>query len=152
MTSLVTTRGKPVGPGHNAPGMVCHHYALYRMTCEEYEALRARTGGRCELCNVPEEETRRGFLVIDHFHGRNGGSFIRGMLCDWCNQSVMRCIDGIQAWGANRAWEAAAREYEHNPWHQPSGEALRQLAARTEKMPKYRHRQRNRPAEIPLVA
>jgi hypothetical protein len=129
---------KPTGPGHNAAGMTCNHYALYRMSCEQYEALRARAAGRCELCKIPEEQTRRGFLVIDHFHGRNGGSFIRGMLCDWCNTSVMQCADGIKAWGRqNRPWEDAAREYERNPWQQPSEEALRQLAARTEKMPKY---------------
>jgi hypothetical protein len=113
------------------------------MPCEEYEALRARAAGHCELCKIPEALTRRGFLVIDHFHGIKGTSFIRGLLCDWCNQSVMQCLDGLKPWGANREWEAAAREYERHPWHQPSESALRQLAARTEMLPVRAQRRRD---------
>lgn len=140
MTTLrdpVGLPAKPDGSGHNGPGRICHHWAAYRLTCAQYENLREFAGGRCGICKIPEAETRRGYLVVDHFHGANGGSFIRGMLCDWCNQSVMQCIDGLKPWGANRAWEGPAREYERSPWQQPSEEAVRQLAARTEKPPKY---------------
>lgn len=127
---------KPAGPGHNSPGMICHHWAVHRLTCADYEDLRAFAGGKCGICNTPEAKTRRGFLVVDHFHGKNGASFIRGMLCDWCNQSVMLCIDGLKAWNpVNRQFEAAAREYERHSWEQPSDEAVRQLAAR-EEMPR----------------
>jgi hypothetical protein len=124
---------KPVGIGHNAPHMRCNHWALYRLTCAEYEDLRAFAGGICGICKTPEADTKRGMLVIDHFHGHGRGWFIRGMLCDWCNTSVMQCLDGIKAWGPrNRPYEATAREYEANSWEQPSEEALRQMAGRTE--------------------
>jgi hypothetical protein len=134
--SQVGLPAKPVGPGHNKPHMICHHWAFHRLTCAEYEDLRKFAGGHCGICKIPEAETRRGFLTVDHFHGKNGADFIRGMLCDWCNQSVMQCFDGIKAWGLqNRPYEEAAREYERNSWERPSGEALRQMAARTEKLP-----------------
>jgi Recombination endonuclease VII len=124
---------KPAGPGHNAPHMTCHHWAYHGLTCAEYEDLRTFSEGRCGICKIPEAGTRRGFLDVDHFHGKNGASFLRGMLCSWCNQSVMQCIDGLKAWGRhNRIWEPAAREYESRPWERPSEEALRQMAARTE--------------------
>lgn len=125
---------KPVGVGHNKPHMTCHHWALHRLTCAEYEDLRAFANGKCGVCQIPEAETWRGFLVIDHFHSRSGnGEFIRGMLCDWCNQSVMQCIDGLKAWNPlNREWEESARQYEAEPWEQPTEEALRLMAARQE--------------------
>lgn len=123
---------KPVGPGHNLPHMTCHHWAVHRLTCAQYEDLREFAGGRCGICKIPEAETRTGLLAVDHFHGKDGASFFRGMLCNWCNQSVMQCIDGLKAWGRqNRPYEEAAREYERHPWERPSEEALRQLAART---------------------
>jgi Recombination endonuclease VII len=148
--SQVGLPAKPVGPGHNLPHMVCHHWAFHRLTCAEYEDLRKIAGGRCGICKVLEAETPRGLLVVDHFHGKNGASFIRGMLCDFCNGSVMQCFDGIKAWGANRQWEEAARLYDSNPWEQPSEEALRQLAARTEKLPTSLTRPRPALIQIPL--
>lgn len=127
---------KPAGPGHNGPGRICHHWAAYRLTCAQYEKLRAFAGGLCGICKIPEAMTQRGFLIVDHFHSRCRASFIRGMLCDWCNQSVMECIDGLRVWGANRHWEAAAREYERNSWQQPSAVAIQEMAERREKLPK----------------
>lgn len=120
-------------------GKLCFHYTLYGLTCDEYDAMRARAGGHCEICGVPEELTKRKRLVVDHFHAGRA-SFIRGLLCDTCNTSVMPCIDGLKAWGVNRQWEAKAREYEANSWEQPSAAALALMAARVEKQPKYRRR------------
>jgi len=125
------------GLGHNSPPLRCHHWAVYRLTCEEYESVRRHAEGCCGICKTPEAETRRGILHVDHFHGQNGVWFIRGMLCGWCNQSVMQCFDGLKPWNpVNRQYEDAAREYERNSWEKPSEEALRQMAARTEMMPK----------------
>ena len=135
MTTSDETLPAVPGPGHSRAGVLCHHAAQHGMSCEEYNDLRARAGGHCEICGVDEKETWRGYLVVDHFHGKNGASVTRGMPCDWCNQSVMQCLDGLKPWGENRAYEEAARAYERNPWDQPSDEALRQMAARTEMLP-----------------
>lgn len=134
-----------IGSLHRTDGKgPCHHYAYLGMPCDEYEALRAHAGGHCEICGIAEGDTPRGHLVVDHFHGEQGtgASFIRGMICDKCNGGVMTCIDGYKVWGENRKWEAAARAYEANSWQKPSEEALRQMAARTEKLPKVPRRQR----------
>jgi len=136
MTQPTISATKPVGPGHNRPDLKCHHQVIYGLTCREYEEMRARAGGRCEICKVDEKDTHRGFLVVDHFHGwAPGASFIRGMLCDWCNKSVMQAYDGLKPWGKQRHYEDAAREYERNSWQQPSAVALREMAERTEMLP-----------------
>jgi hypothetical protein len=125
--------------GDNKP---CHHWVYLRMSCEEYEALRARAGGHCEICGIAEGDTPRGHLVVDHFHGdekRPETAFIRGMICDKCNNGVMSCIDGLKVWGANRKWEARAREYEANSWDKPTPAALAMLAARKEMLPSPRN-------------
>lgn len=101
---------------------MCHHYQLHNLTCDEFEALRERAGGRCEICGTPEDQTGGKRLVVDHFEGR-GVSFVRGLICDKCN-SVMACLDGNKAWGANRRWEPQAREYEANSWHLPTPEQV----------------------------
>ena len=127
-----------IGSLHRTDGKgPCHHYAYLGMPCDEYEALRARAGGHCEICGVAEEDTPRGHLVVDHFHGeaKTGASFVRGMICDRCNGGVMACIDGIKVWGANRQWEARAREYEASSWDKPTPAALAMLAARKEMLP-----------------
>lgn len=135
MTSLSTTETR-----HHPEGKTCFHFTFYRLTCDEYDALRVRANGRCEICETPEAETDQHRLVIDHFHGKNRTSFVRGLLCDPCNYGVMACIDGVREWGENRKWEARAREYEANSWQQPSPAALAQMAARREKLPRPRRR------------
>jgi hypothetical protein len=139
-TSQVTRATQmTLGARHKASGVgPCQHLVLYGLSCEDYEELRARARGHCEICGIAEGDTPRGYLVVDHFHGddRPGVAFIRGMICDKCNAGVMACLDGLKVWGANRKWEAAARAYEANSWHRPSDEARRQMAARTEKLPR----------------
>jgi hypothetical protein len=121
---------------HHELGKVCHHFAYHGLTCDEYDALRARAAGHCEICGIAEEDTPRGFLVVDHFQ-QDRISFIRGLLCDRCNSGVMVCLDGRKVWGTNRRWEARARAYEQNSWQRPSPAALKALAARTELLAKY---------------
>jgi|HubBroStandDraft_6_1064221.scaffolds.fasta_scaffold159466_5 hypothetical protein len=132
MTSLYKTETR-----HHPSGGTCHHFAFHGLTCDEYDALRARANGRCEICGIAEEDTPRGVLVVDHFEEK-GVRFIRGMICGRCNSGVMSCIDGRKVWGANRRWEAKAREYEANSWEKPSPEALALIDARTEKLPRKR--------------
>lgn len=90
------------------------------MTCDEYDALRARSEGRCEICGTPEAETGGKRLVVDHYQ-RHGLHFVRGMICDSCNV-VMSCMDGNKNWGKNRRWEAKAKEYVANSWQKPTPE------------------------------
>ncbi|MER6601169.1 endonuclease domain-containing protein [Streptomyces parvus] len=103
---------------HHPQGKLCHHFHEHRLTCDEYDRLKERAAGCCEICGTPEAETGGRRLVVDHFEGRLF-RLVRGLLCDRCN-SVMSCIDGTKRWGANRRWEARARQYEAASWHQPT--------------------------------
>ncbi|MET7795714.1 endonuclease domain-containing protein [Streptomyces decoyicus] len=105
---------------HSSTGKTCHHFDYHRMTCDEYDALRARARGCCEICGTPEGRTGGKRLVVDHFEGR-GIRFVRGLLCDSCN-AVMSCVDGRKRWGANRRWEEKALEYQAASWQQPAPE------------------------------
>lgn len=87
----------------------CHH-GIYRLTCEEFDALWQRSGGRCELCGVLETETKRGRLNIDH--DQRSYHLVRGLLCDWCNGVVMRRADEGRA---KYITEETAR-YAADPW------------------------------------
>lgn len=130
MTSPLKTETR-----HHPLGKTCHHFYYHGLTCDDYDALRARANGHCEICGIAEEETPRGALVVDHFQ-KGRISFIRGMVCDKCNTGVMSCLDGMKVWGTNRKWEQRARLYEANSWERPSAAAIEALAARTEMLPK----------------
>lgn len=116
---------------HHPLGKTCWHYSQYGMPCDEYDALRDRANGHCEICGIAEGDTPRGMLVIDHFHGWRAG-FIRGLLCDKCNSGVMSCHDGLKIWGENRRWQAKAIEYERNSWQEPSELAREDMSLRRE--------------------
>jgi hypothetical protein len=112
---------------HHPLGRTCHHFQYHRLTCDEYDSLRARAAGRCELCGIAEEEAGGKRLVVDHFE-LGSARFIRGVLCDKCN-AVMSCLDGTKTWGQNRSWEARALAYEANAWHQPPPEQWQRIRA-----------------------
>ncbi|HMG63713.1 MAG TPA: endonuclease domain-containing protein [Streptosporangiaceae bacterium] len=121
---------------HSPTGKTCHHFLFHRLACDEFDALSARANGHCEICGAAEEDTKRGSLVVDHFYAP-GAYVIRGMLCDWCNTTVMACIDGKKVWGTEtRKWEAKGHEYEANSWDALTPEVLVLMAARKEKRPK----------------
>ena len=102
---------------HERDPVLCHHRSCHKLSCDEYDALRERAAGRCEICGITEAETPRGSLVIDHYtQGDNW--YVRGLLCDKCN-AVMACYDGKKPWGENRKWEAKAAEYVAKSWHRP---------------------------------
>jgi hypothetical protein len=104
---------------HHPQGKTCHHFEYHGLSCDEFDALHSRAGGRCEICETPTEETGGRRLVVDHFW-RDGRRIIRGLLCDKCNV-VMSCMDGRKPWGANRRWESKARTYEANAWGEATG-------------------------------
>jgi hypothetical protein len=110
---------------HATPGNACNHFMKYGMTCDDFDRLRARADGRCELCETPEEKTRRGALVIDHFEG-DGLFFVRGLVCDRCN-SVMSRHDRNAAWGpSSLPWAARARAYHLAAFERPTPEEFEQ--------------------------
>lgn len=108
---------------HHPRGAICWHYGRFRLTCDEYDALRSRAKGCCEICDTPEVETVNRRLVIDHFSGRPA-SYVRGLVCDTCNQ-VMACYDGNRNWGPKTGpFKERAAQYAANSWHSPE-EGLR---------------------------
>lgn len=128
VTSLYKTETR-----HHPKGKTCHHFVFHGLTCDEYDALRARANGHCEICGVAEEETRSGYLVVDHCE-EQGLHLVRGMLCHYCNNVVMCCFDGRKPWSeTSRRWEAKAREYVANSWRKVTPEALAWVAAEAEK-------------------
>jgi recombination endonuclease VII len=106
---------------HATPGNVCNHFLKYDMSCDDFDRLRARANGHCELCEAPESDTPRGALVIDHFQG-DGLFFVRGLICDRCN-SVMSRHDRTAAWGpASLPWREKARAYHLAAFARPTAE------------------------------
>ncbi|MEU2487114.1 endonuclease domain-containing protein [Streptomyces sp. NPDC012617] len=103
-------------------GTPCTH-AAYRLSCDEYDAMRQRAWGRCEICDKADDETPRGLLVIDHFQGMEVW-FVRGLLCDRCN-AVMQRHDGMAPWGpATRPFLTRARAYHLCAFGEPDMDVL----------------------------
>jgi len=113
------------------PGKLCQHWEIYRLTCEEFEQLRARSGGRCEICGIAEEDTPRGYLIIEHYHHQDVW-FVRGLVCDRCNH-LMACHDRSAVWGpVTRPRAHLAAEFHRNGW----GATSELLARAAEDIPK----------------
>lgn len=94
-------------PGHET----CNH-KVYQLLCAEFEALLARANGRCEICQVPAEETAKGKLVIDHQYGTAAGlGAVRGLICVACNWMLGQIDAGKQV------PEQAAVRFLANAWH-----------------------------------
>lgn len=72
-----------------APHDPCRH-GFYALTCDELDALRQRSAGRCEICEVKERYAAGG-LHIDHDHDL-GVWAVRGLLCGRCNTMLGRGI------------------------------------------------------------
>lgn len=113
-----------VNYGHNRrAGLACNHDA-YGLTCDDYNAMRARAQDMCELCRTPDRETTRGQLVIDHFQDRDL-YFVRGLLCDRCN-AVMSRHDRNVEWGPSTLpWKERASAYHLNAFGRPTDDELR---------------------------
>ena len=55
----------------------------YELSMDEYECMKARAGGRCEICGA--QEAVEGGLHIDHCHATDR---VRGLLCNSCNTKL----------------------------------------------------------------
>lgn len=82
---------------------------MYGLSCQEYDRLAERAAGRCEICGLPEGETPRGTLCIDHDQ-RYGYTAVRGLICDKCNAHMQRVDAG------ERPSDRAEREYCRRAW------------------------------------
>lgn len=61
-----------------------HHIrALFSLTADDYDRLRAAQGGRCAICQRSTGRSKR--LPVDHNHATRE---IRGLLCQPCNKFV----------------------------------------------------------------
>jgi hypothetical protein len=101
---------------HTANGSTCHHFQRYGITCNEYDDLRARADGRCEICQRDEEEVPGQTLLIDHVHDSER-PVVRGLICARCN-SVMACHDGTKKWGpSSQRLADKARAYHLRAMH-----------------------------------
>lgn len=59
----------------------CVRHSTYRLTCAQFDALRARSAGRCEVCTVAPG------TYLDHDHGHHHGC-ARGLVCPSCNSRL----------------------------------------------------------------
>jgi uncharacterized protein with PIN domain len=64
-----------------------HHYRVFGLSCAEFDALLARSGGRCEVCRGdPRPYSERKFhLQIDHDHATGDA---RVLVCPRCNTGL----------------------------------------------------------------
>jgi hypothetical protein len=89
--------------------VVCVTHSDHKLTCGEFEALRARSGYRCEICGIPEVEYADVF-DIDHDRRIFPIHAVRGLVCSRCN-CHMRYVDE-----GSKHSELAER-YEQNAWY-----------------------------------
>lgn len=76
------------GPHSSVSKHLCHHWHDYGMTCEDYDVLLLRAGGRCEMCGVQRDP-----LHVDHDHKVAQGA-VRGLVCPKCNAHLRRVDSG----------------------------------------------------------
>lgn len=87
--------GQVVLPWH-VPKLQCTH-RQYGLTCYGFDLLRWRAAGRCEICQVGEENLYKGRLVIDHDHRLgNGWDHVRGLICQKCNAHMKYVDNGFR--------------------------------------------------------
>jgi hypothetical protein len=99
-----------LGLGHVDWGGKCPTHGRYLMTCDDFEDLWLRSGGRCALCRTYGEDTESGQLHIDHDAGR-GWWAVRGLLCCACNSQRLPWVD------KRPASDPEAADYLANPWY-----------------------------------
>lgn len=83
----------------------CSTHSAYRLGCDQYDALRAKRGGRCWRCSRAADR-----LEVDHDHAL-GVNAVRGMLCSPCNIRISQVESGL------RESDALDADYLNNAWH-----------------------------------
>lgn len=89
--------------------------AKYNITLEQYDALLARQGGVCGICQRPETNKRLKYLSVDHDHSCcplskvSCGKCVRGLLCTGCN----RRLGAIET----NSWMSKALIYLERGWN-----------------------------------
>lgn len=89
----------------------CDTHWKYKLSCEQYERLLARSGQLCEIDRKSVRHTQTGKLNIDH-----SGPWwaVRGLLCTPCNTALRN----------GSAWLPGAAEYLANTWWLQEGRRL----------------------------
>lgn len=72
---------------HTKPSKGPCSHRVYQLDCAEYDRLWGHAGGRCQICGVAPEQTKHGFLVVDH-DASVGQWAVRGLLCTPCNTGI----------------------------------------------------------------
>lgn len=63
------------------PHGACVRHSAYRLTCEQFDAIRERSAGGCEVCTTAPGT----YLDHDHEHHHGGA---RGLVCPSCNSRL----------------------------------------------------------------
>lgn len=87
----------------------CGH-TKYKLSCRQFDLLRAEVNYRCQICGTEEHETKHGRLAIDH-DPELGFWAVRGVLCQPCNSLL----------GRGLLPEDAAARFLADPWHKRVG-------------------------------
>ncbi|MGH3965946.1 MAG: endonuclease domain-containing protein [Pseudonocardiaceae bacterium] len=74
----------------------CTHRGYY-LTCDQFDMMKWRAGGRCEICRVRAKDVQKRPLYIDHDRRLgNGFDHVRGLLCARCNAHLRWCDNGYK--------------------------------------------------------
>lgn len=82
-----------------------HLWEQYRLTLDEFEAMKLSQGGVCAICGVEPDEWN-----VDHDHSccatykKTCGECIRGLLCRPCNQGIGFFQDDVERMQAGIAY------------------------------------------------
>ena len=68
-----------------ACSLVYNRTVRYGITEEQFNTMYREQDGHCFLCNIAEEDSIRGILMVDHCH-KTGK--IRALLCHACNTAL----------------------------------------------------------------
>ena len=83
-----------------------NRYRAYGVhSLQQLDEMKARAGGRCEICGIHEKDAPKGVLHCDHDHETRQP---RGMLCMHCNQGLGHFRDDVAV--LNRASEYLSRK------------------------------------------
>lgn len=58
---------------------------LYGITLSDYDDMFIGQGGNCAICHLPQHDSRKNRLCVDHDHV---SGMVRGLLCSNCNVGI----------------------------------------------------------------